>query len=60
MCATAEFFAVQRVRYRYTGEVGTVSSVNPTFVFVKFVRHGVLQVTAEGCFPDALESLECA
>ena len=62
--STAEFKAGKRVTYvpyhahgdrnHPDCESGEVSSTNDTYVFVRFVRNGVFQSTAQACRPDQL------
>ena len=49
-----QFSKGDRVMYRATGEYGIVSSMNSSYVFVKFVVNGVLQNTANACSREAL------
>jgi hypothetical protein len=42
----------------YEKEKGVVSSANEKYVFVKFVRHGQLQETAQACYPNQLRKDE--
>lgn len=60
----AAFKPGDRVRYVPThvhGDIthedclsGVVKSVNDTYVFVNYVRHGILQQTAQGTRPEVL------
>lgn len=51
---TSDFTKDEKVTYSETGEKGIVSSVNNKYVFVKFIKNGIMQSTAQACLPNQL------